>query len=135
MIQAIEDITHDNEFKKLQKLQLNKEDWDVLKVYQQILQVIIYYTIYTDINPLCSPCILGCFGCWSNTYIVILHSCLCCIQYHVGESQGWWFWLGTHYPTRLGQVRGLSSLSGGYTSICCGYGWDIYILLFSGFST
>ena len=40
IIQAIEDITHDNEFKELQKFQLNEEDWDLLKVYQQILQVI-----------------------------------------------------------------------------------------------
>jgi len=42
MIQPIEDITHDNEFKELQKFQLSEEEWDLLNVYQQILQVIIY---------------------------------------------------------------------------------------------
>ena len=42
MIQPIEDMTHDNEFKELQKFQLSEEEWDLLNVYQQILQVIIY---------------------------------------------------------------------------------------------
>ena len=40
IIQAIEDITYDNEFKELQKFQLNEKDWDLLKVYHQILQLI-----------------------------------------------------------------------------------------------
>jgi len=65
MIQPIEDITHDNEFKELQKYQLSEEDWNLLKVYQNSSSNLsaIYYTIYTDTNPLGSPCIPGCFGC------------------------------------------------------------------------
>jgi hypothetical protein len=63
--QAIEDITHDNEFKELYKFQLSERDWNLLKDYQQILQVIVYLLIidYTDTNPLGSSCISGCSGC------------------------------------------------------------------------
>lgn len=63
--QAIEDITHDNELKELHKFQLSERDWNLLKDYQQILQVIVYLlTIdYTDASPLGSPCISGCSGC------------------------------------------------------------------------
>ena len=64
MIQAIEDITHDNEFKELQKFQLTERDWKLLEDYQQILQVLVYFlTIdHTDTNPLGSPCISGSSG-------------------------------------------------------------------------
>jgi hypothetical protein len=41
IIQAIEDITHDNKFKELHKFQLSEQDWKLLTDYQQILQVII----------------------------------------------------------------------------------------------
>ena len=41
IIQAIEDITHDNKFKELHKFQLSEQDWNLLTDYQQILQVII----------------------------------------------------------------------------------------------
>ena len=41
VLQAIEDITHDNEFKDLSKYQLDEHDWELLTDYQQILQVII----------------------------------------------------------------------------------------------
>lgn len=65
IIQAIEDITHDNEFKELHKFQLNERDWNLLQDYQEILQVIEYLlTIdHTDTNPLGSPCISGSSGC------------------------------------------------------------------------
>ncbi|KAM6494640.1 Ribonuclease H-like domain containing protein, partial [Amanita muscaria] len=36
---AIEDITHDNEFKDLHKFQLSEGDWELLNDYQQVLQV------------------------------------------------------------------------------------------------
>lgn len=43
-MQAIEDITHDNVFQDLHKFQLTKQDWETLKDYQDILQVIcIFY--------------------------------------------------------------------------------------------
>jgi len=63
--QAIVDITNDKEFKELHKFQLSERDWDLLKDYQEILQVITCLATfyYTDTNPLGSPCIPGCFGC------------------------------------------------------------------------
>ena len=50
--QAIVDITNDNEFKELQKFQLSERDWDLLKDYQQILQVLTCLATLdnTDIN-------------------------------------------------------------------------------------
>jgi len=42
IMQAIEDITHDNEFKELQKFQLSDRDWKLLEDYQEILQVMVY---------------------------------------------------------------------------------------------
>ena len=37
--QAIDDITHDQEFKDLFKFQLSNKDWKLLEDYQEILQV------------------------------------------------------------------------------------------------
>lgn len=61
IIQAIEEITHDNEFKELHKFQLSESDWDLLNDYKKILEVKIYLLAigYTDTNPLGSPCIPG----------------------------------------------------------------------------
>ena len=40
VLQAIDDITTDNEFKELWKYKLDEHDWELLTDYQQILQVI-----------------------------------------------------------------------------------------------
>jgi hypothetical protein len=63
-LQAIVDITNDNEFKELHKFRLTERDWDLLKDYQEILQVIACFATidYTDTNPLGSSCIPRCFG-------------------------------------------------------------------------
>jgi hypothetical protein len=45
MIKAIEDITHDNEFKDLHKFQLSDYEWSLLEDYQQILQVTILFLL------------------------------------------------------------------------------------------
>jgi hypothetical protein len=64
-VQAIVDITNDNEFKELHKFRLTERDWDLLKDYQEILQVIVSFATidHTDTNTLGSSCIPGCFGC------------------------------------------------------------------------
>ncbi|KIK03726.1 hypothetical protein K443DRAFT_94647 [Laccaria amethystina LaAM-08-1] len=36
---AIEDITHDNEFRELSKYQLDEHDWQLLEDYKEILQI------------------------------------------------------------------------------------------------
>ena len=41
-IQAIDDITHDHEFKDLFMFQLSNTDWKLLEDYQEILQVNIH---------------------------------------------------------------------------------------------
>jgi hypothetical protein len=40
--QAVEKLTHHNEFKDLHKFQLSNSDWNLLKDYEEILQVIIH---------------------------------------------------------------------------------------------
>ena len=54
ILQAIEDITHDNQFKELHKFQLNERDWKLLQDYQEILEVLIYLLTIdcTDTNLL-----------------------------------------------------------------------------------
>lgn len=41
-LQAIQDITTDNDFKDLQKYYFEEKEWEILKDYEQILEVNFY---------------------------------------------------------------------------------------------
>jgi len=60
-----DDITSDNEFKDLHKFKLTEEDWNLLKDYQEILQVTYCFLLmkYVNITLLGSPCIPGDLWC------------------------------------------------------------------------
>jgi hypothetical protein len=60
-LQAIDDITSDNEFRDLHKFKLTGQDWSLLKDYQEILQVISCFLVmkYVNIKLLDSSCIPG----------------------------------------------------------------------------
>jgi len=62
-LQAIDDITSDNEFQDLHKFKLSEEDWNLLQDYEEILQVIPCFLLmkYVNIKILGSTCIPGYF--------------------------------------------------------------------------
>ena len=58
-MQAVNDVTDDNDFTDLHKFQLTEEDWTLLKDYIKILKVNSTFLImnYANLNLVGSSCI------------------------------------------------------------------------------